>query len=172
MKVNSEYLLDEETGQRSIATRGTGSTDSKGNLIGVTALRNDGEASQPHNRFIDTVGNTQALMGHMTWTENEDVTAIRFRIDGGTPGEIMKVVFDATPVDDITDDNQAWAWLQAATSDPAIDVEYFELVHGGVDTTNNLYVPDWTDWFEFGGALRRADFLAAGTGRTIFAEVG
>lgn len=83
-------------------------------------------AGQAHNRKIAKVAETEAAMGHMSWSEEANVKAIRFKIvDGdGSPvlGDIIRAVFDATPVDDITDSAQAWNWLQAIVS-PELQVD-------------------------------------------------
>lgn len=125
---------------------------------------------QPHNRYITGVGSTQAAIGHLTWTEAEDVHRVRFKVGGGSAGDLLRVVFDASPVDDTSNDTQALNWLQQAGSDEATDVEYFEIVQGGAGT--GLYIPEFTDYFEFAGPLRRADIIAnSGSGYTVFAEV-
>ena len=121
-----------------------------------------GRAQQPHNRFINGVSDTQAELGHMTWEDDERVYSVRFKLvaDSGTTasGEVVRVVFDAAPVDDTTEDGQAWTWLQAAPSDQDTDVEYFELNYiAAADLTGAN--DGWSEWFQFSSPLRRADFL-------------
>jgi len=138
-----------------------GTTDKKGNDAGNVVTE---PFSQSHNRFIEDVAETQLLLGHMTWAAAEEVTAVRFKLmpgAGGTPptvGDIVRVVFDASPIDDTTNDTQAWAWLAAAGGAEATDVEYNELSY--IPKASLVGADDgWSEWFEFGGILRRADFL-------------
>jgi len=122
------------------------------------------KAAQHHNRFIQNVAETQALLGNMTWEETEAVTSVRFKLlpgAGATPpttGDIVRVVFDPAPVDDINDNAQAWSWLQAAGASESLDVEYAELIY--IPKTNLVDTEaGWSRWFEFGAPLRRASFL-------------
>ena len=149
---------------------------------GIALVSDIGRPSQAHNRFIEDVAETQALMGHMTWTVSEAVYAVRFKATAGagatppTTGDVIRVVFDAMPTDDTTDDAQAYSWLQAATESENTDVEYVEF---------NLILPadiiaadaGWSEWYTFSAPLQRADFLFVdGSGSItnidIFAEVG
>jgi len=137
--------------------------------IGSAAMVNPGGGeSQSHNRLITGVTATSpGGIGHMTFTEEEAVYKIRFKTSGGAAGDVMKVVFDASPVDDTTNDSQAAAWLATPGSSENTDVEYFEFSQGS--TTGD---DAWSEWFYFARPLRRADFIGTTAGpHTIKAEV-
>lgn len=152
-----------------------------GEVAALVVVKDDPSAAQAHDRYITAVAETEPLMGHMTWTEEENVTAIRFKLTPNAAGaqaigDIVRVVFDATPVDDIADTGQAFTYLTTAVDDPAIDVEYNELTYipkASLDDADG----HWSRWFEFSLPLRRADFhYVDGNGATtdvnILAEVG
>jgi len=140
------------------------------------------DSLQSHNRYIQVAGNTATTdVEPMGWAEAEGVYAVRFKVipgAAGTPGAIgdrVKVVFDASPVGDLTDVSQANTWLTTATVSPSTDVEYFELICGGLydGTTEAAAVDAWSVWFRFSSPLRRADFLAMDGDNSfhVFAEV-
>lgn len=150
--------LDAEGGPESLVAVGVDDT-SNALLTGET-----GRGSQTHNRFVTSAGPSQATIASMTWTAAEEIYAVRFKVaqtsgdTGLTAGDLIRVVFDASPVDDTTDTAQAWAWLQVATSSESADVEYHEFPY--IATTDAS--GGWSDWFVFVEPLRRADFLYPG----------
>jgi len=141
-------------------------TDGLGNGALNTITNESG--GQPHNRFIEDIAETEASLGHATWTEAEGVRRIRFRFTQGqgsglAAGDIIRVVFDAAPVDDTTDTSQAWSWLTAATSSETTDVEYIEIIvplDASADTAGADGV--WSDWYELFYPLRRVDITYPG----------
>lgn len=161
MAMNTVVVLENEDGTSGLDKKLRGTE-------GIAHITDVGRPGQSHNRFIEDVAETQATIGHITWTEAEEVYNIRLRATQGqgaglAAGNILRVVFDASPVDDITDDTQAWAWLTAATGAAATDVEYFEVVvalDASADTAGSDGV--WSEWFQFSYPLRRLDITYPG----------
>lgn len=116
-----------------------------------------GLKGQPRNRKVANVTNTKPD-GIGTILFDAGVYTARFKITGGNPGDIIKVVFDAPPVDDATSKSTAGTWLTTpATIDATYDIPYFELVQ--VDTPGQ----EWSEWYQFdinSDGIRRMDFLA------------
>lgn len=176
----TQAVVNKATNPVTMAGMGAAGAVEVGMVGDAAKVADVGRGSQAHNRYISGVAETQATLGHMTFTENQAVYRIRFKatVGAGTPtvGDVVRVVFDAAPVDDITNDTQAWNWLQTATTSATVDVEYFEFV----------YIPSaslvdaeagWSRWYEFTAPLRRCDFhYPNGTATTkelaITAEVG
>ena len=97
--------------------------DSNGNVV-------EGEHSgQPHNRYQEVPDNTS--IPSMLWAEGEDVRSIRFLVRagvGGATGDVIKVCYDPTPVDNSTDTTVAAAWLTTAAAHESATVQYDQLV--------------------------------------------
>ena len=141
-------------------------------------LSNDGSSGQAHNRLVSIAGNTLATdIGTATWGADEKVTACRFKVSSATSGQLVRIVFDATPVDDATDTTQAINWLTPVTAaaNANTDVEYFEVTGAAQLTTETdpAGVDQWSDWFDFGSYLRRVDAIAVTTDEatSLFIEV-
>jgi len=138
-------------------------------IKGGVHIENDPNAGQAHNRFLDLVGTTLATdVATATWEADEAVTSVRFKVEGGTAGDMVRIVFDATPVDDNSDTSQAEAWLTpvAASAQANTDVEYIEVKQGDADG-----IDEWSEPKDFGAALRRCDAIAVNAAVTLFIEV-
>lgn len=142
---------------------------------GAAHVADVGRAVQSHNRIITTAGNAVATdIGTATWTAEEGVYACRFRVYGGTPGNEIKLCFDASPVDDSSDTTQAQAWLTTAAAAEATDVEYFIVSMAGdvAAQVGPVGVAEWSEWFQFSFPLRRCDVVALSIDEalTVFIE--
>ena len=120
---------------------------------------------QPHNRFFSPIAETEATLGHLTWTEAEAVYKVRFHFREVTgtlvAGTEIRIVFDASPVDDTTDTTQAWNWIDAGgpSSSESLDVEYFSYI---VTADDEASLGITTRWYEFSSPLRRVDICHMG----------
>jgi len=129
-------------------------TDSSGNPAGNVIIKNDGSAPLAHNRYIQVAGNVAADdIKTLTWPAAAEVTAIRIKGIAAANAGMLRFVFDASPVGDSSDTTQALAWLTTAVASEDTDVEYFEHV------TAVALAEIWSDWYEFGGILRRLDVI-------------
>jgi len=131
---------------------------------------NDASAGQSHDRFQTLVAETRATMGHMTFGADEKVDNFQIKLvpKTGTPaaGAVVRFVVDAMPVDDTTDDSQAWNWLQAATASEDTDVMYKEVKYVA-DANLSSGKDAWSEVFSMGSYIRRLDFhFPAGTAGT------
>lgn len=132
---------------------------------GAAHVADVGRAAQSHNRYLSVVGNALATdVATATWTEAEGVYSIRIKVDATTAGNLVRFVFDATPVDDATDLVQAKTWLTpvAAAVTQATDVEYFEArgYAALAAEVGPVGVSEWSEWFQFSSPLRRLDIIA------------
>jgi len=137
--------------------------DSNGNVV-------EGEHSgQPHNRYQEVPNNT--AIPSMLWAEGEDVRSIRFLVRagvGGATGDVIKVCYDPTPVDDSTDTTVAAAWLTTAAAHESATVQYDQLV---AYAPTAVTADSWSEWRDFTFPLRRVAFQAvANAAYTIVAE--
>ena len=137
-----------------------------------------GRAAQSHNRHLSVVGNTVAAdLSTATSTEAEGVYALRLQATAVTSSNLMRVVFDASPVDTATDKVQAINWLTgvAAAVNSSTDIEYFEFRSAAVLTgeVDPIAPNEWTEWFQFSAPLRRLDVIAVDVDEavTVFVEV-
>ena len=137
-----------------------------------------GRSVQLHNRYLSVVGNALATdVATATWTEEEGVYQIRIKATAVTSSNLMRVVFDASPVDDATDKVQAVNWLTpvAAAVNSSTDIEYFEFRAAAVLTgeVDPVAPNEWTDWFMFSTPLRRLDVIAIDVDEqvNVFVEV-
>jgi len=136
------------------------------------------DSHQPHNRHLSVVGNAVSTdVATATWTEVEAVYAVRLKATAVTSSNLMRVVFDASPIDDATDKAQAVAWLTAvaAAVNSSTDVEYFEFRAAAVLTgeVDPIAPNEWTEWFQFSSPLRRLDVIAVDVDEavTVMVEV-
>jgi len=137
--------------------------DSSGNVVA-------GEHSgQSHNRYQEVPDNTAILS--MLWAEGEDVRSIRFLVRagvGGATGDVIKVCYDPTPVDNSADTTVAAAWLTTAAAHESATVQYDQLV---AYAPTAVTADSWSEWRDFTFPLRRVAFQAVVNGAyTIFAE--
>jgi len=137
--------------------------DSNGNVV-------EGEHSgQPHNRYQEVPDNTS--IPSMLWAEGEDVRSIRFLVRagvGGATGDVIKVCYDPTPVDNSTDTTVAAAWLTTAAAHESATVQYDQLV---AYAPTAVTADSWSEWRDLTFPLRRVAFQAVPNGAyTIFAE--
>lgn len=116
-----------------------------------------GIISQRHNR--SRTGITATWPGNddfsVSWTQSEDVRRYRVLITGGSAGDTVRVVEDAT------NEAQAEAWLALDANSPAADVEYLVVQ----TTTDNR----WSPWQEMSKdpadlSLSRLDFIGSAVG--------
>lgn len=132
---------------------------------GATIVTDGTRDSQPHNRYAGPVSETQAGLGHMTFTEEEAVYRIRFKAVAltGAPvaGDLVRVVFDAAPVDDSSNDAQAWAWLGDPPLSEDTDVEFFEFPFVPASSVDDADAV-WSRWYTFAAPLRSVDFRYPG----------
>jgi len=137
--------------------------DSSGNVVA-------GEHSgQSHNRYQEVPNNT--AIPSMLWAEGEDVRSIRFLVRagvGGATGDVIKVCYDPTPVDNSADTTVAAAWLTTAAAHESATVQYDQLV---AYAPTAVTADSWSEWRDFTFPLRRVAFQAVVNGAyTIFAE--
>lgn len=121
---------------------------------------------QSHNRYL--TGITDSVIKSATWGADEKVKAVRFKLVAGATavvGDVVRVVFNATPIDNIADTVQAANWLATPVAAVDTDIESFDLVMGGQGVVNG-YIPEWSDWFHFADDIQRVDLLAETAGRT------
>ena len=158
----------------------SGAIDSDGNYVdgGAAHVADVGRAAQSHNRHLSVVGNTVATdVSTATWTADEAVYKIRLKATAVTSSNLMRVVFDASPVDDPTDKTQAVNWLTAiaASVNSSTDVEYREFRAAAVLTgeVDPVAPNEWTDWIDFSEPLRRLDVIAVDVDEavTVMVEV-
>ena len=137
--------------------------DSNGNVV-------EGEHSgQSHNRYQEVPDNT--AIPSMLWAEGEDVRSIRFLVRagaGGFTGDVIKVCYDPTPVDNSADTTVAAAWLTTAAAHESAMVQYDQLV---AYAPTAVTADSWSEWRDFTFPLRRVAFQAVPNGAyTIVAE--
>ena len=128
-----------------------------------------GRAGSCHNRLIQTGGSTLPTdIATAIWTAEQAVYACRFKVTGGSAGHRIRLCFDASPVDDISNVDQAANWLANPTVSATLDVEFFEVAQASTLNSN-----EWSDYFYFGAPLRRVDAISvdADVAQTIFIEV-
>ena len=126
----------------------------RGTKGGAGYVADVGLGAQQHNRNVSGITETTIK----TILLPTGVYAVRFRLSGGSNGDLCRVVFDASPIDDAIDTTQANAWLTTA-GDATTDQEYRTFSQRDTTSDNDGF----SDWFTFDASsegVRRIDFLA------------
>ncbi|MCK4706796.1 MAG: hypothetical protein KAT90_15070 [Gammaproteobacteria bacterium] len=124
---------------------------------GATKVVDVGIITQRHNRSRTGISATWPGDDSfsVSWAQSEDVRRYRILVTGGTAGDTVRVVEDAT------NEAQAEAWLALDANSPTSDVEY-NIVQ--TSTAN-----EWSPWQEMSKdpddlSLSRLDFIGSVAG--------